>query len=143
MVETNSIGNKDALIVIMMMIIVFTAVFLWIEGPSIKYVTVILANFDPSPLSHCVTHPGNPPGLHAESTSHISDPTPIFSRSSTKISEKAPVQILSQLFAEVFVREALSGCLLSGRFCTGWFLYVPPSVTIHLLQQKVKYHFKF
>src|SRR6218665_2914886 len=35
---------------------------------------------------------------------------------------------------EVFVRG----------FCPGWFLSVsvPPSVTIHLLQQKVKYHFK-
>src|SRR6218665_1960737 len=40
---------------------------------------------------------------------------------------KSPVQILSQLFAEV----------LSGGFCPGWFLSVPPSVTIHLLQQKV------
>src|SRR6218665_3539302 len=27
--------------------------------------------------------------------------------------------------------------------CPGWFLSVPPSVTIHLLQQKVKHHFKF
>src|SRR6218665_2045520 len=39
-----------------------------------------------------------------ESTSHISDP-PIFRRPSTKNPEKSPlVQILSQLFARVFVR---------------------------------------
>ena len=35
-------------------------------GPSIKYVTLLLANFDPLPLSHFVTHP--------KSTSHISEP---------------------------------------------------------------------
>src|SRR6218665_2089418 len=27
--------------------------------------------------------------------------------------------------------------------CQGWFLSVPPSVTIHMLQQKVIHHFKF
>src|SRR6218665_991842 len=31
------------------------------EGPSIKYVTLFLANFDPLPLSQFVTHPGTPP----------------------------------------------------------------------------------
>src|SRR6218665_1861859 len=29
-------------------------------GPSIKYVTLFLTNFDPLPLSHFVTHPGTP-----------------------------------------------------------------------------------
>src|SRR6218665_366412 len=28
-------------------------------------------------------------------------------------------------------------------FCPGWFFSVPPSITIHLFQQKVKHHFKF
>src|SRR6218665_1719041 len=37
------------------------------------------------------------------------------------------------MFAEVFVRV----------FCPGWFLSVPPSVTIHLLQQKVKITLNF
>src|SRR6218665_1335101 len=78
-----------------------------------------------------------------QSTSHISDP-PIFRKYSTKKpGQKPPVQILSQLFAGVFVQGVLSGGLLSGRFCPGWFLSVPPSVRIHLLQQKVKHHFKF
>jgi len=67
-------------------------------------------------LSHFVTHPGIPP----ESTSHISDP-PIFRRPSIKNLDKSPlVQILFQLFAGV-----LSGGLLSGRFCPGWFLSIP------------------
>src|SRR6218665_965941 len=53
-------------------------------GPSIKYVTLFLANVNPrSPLSHFVTHPGPP-----KSTSHISDP-PIFIRPSTKNLDKA------------------------------------------------------
>ena len=30
------------------------------KGPSIKYVTLFLATFDPLPLSHFVTHPGTP-----------------------------------------------------------------------------------
>src|SRR6218665_1044329 len=30
------------------------------SGSSIKYVTLFLANFDPLPLSHFVTHPGTP-----------------------------------------------------------------------------------
>ena len=32
---------------------------------------------------------------------------------------------------------------LSGRFCLGWFLFVPPSVRIHMLQHKAKHHFNF
>jgi len=43
----------------------------------------------------------------------------------------------------IFVGEGLSEGLWFGWFCHGWFLSVPPSVTIHLLQQKVKHHFKF
>ena len=73
--------------------------------------------------------------------SHTSDP-PIVSRPSTKTRTKA-VQILSPLFVGVSVQEVLSEGPLSGRSCTGWFLSVPPSVRIHLLQQKVKHQFKF
>src|SRR6218665_3443237 len=86
-------------------------------GPSIKYVTLFLANFDPPPpvtLCHIsrdrqkyVTHLG----------------PPIFSRPRTKNPYKSPpVQILSQLFAGV-----LSGgfvfCLEG--FVRGCFLSVP------------------
>src|SRR6218665_3558170 len=31
-----------------------------LKGPSIKYVTLFLTNFDPLPLSHFVTHRGPP-----------------------------------------------------------------------------------
>src|SRR6218665_1665747 len=66
---------------------------------SIKYVTLFLVNFDTPLLSHFVTHPGTP-----QKVRYISEPPRIFSRPSTKNRTKAPVQILSQLFAEVFVR---------------------------------------
>src|SRR6218665_2598330 len=49
-------------------------------GPSINYVTLFLANLDPPPLSHCVTHPRTPPKVR-----HTSRTPPIFSRPSTKI----------------------------------------------------------
>src|SRR6218665_388883 len=80
------------------------------------------------PLSHFVTHPGNPPA----STSHISDP-PIFSRHSTKIPDKIPLYKFYLNCSRRFCPGVLFGLVLS----------VPPSVTIHLLQQKVKNHFKF
>src|SRR6218665_2277032 len=55
-----------------------------VSGPSLKYVTLFFANFDPPPLSHCVTHPVTP-----ESTSHISDPPPflvgLVQKSRTKV----------------------------------------------------------
>src|SRR6218665_204569 len=76
----------------------------------------ILANFYPLPLSHFVTHPGTPPKVR-----HTSRTTPpIFRRPSTKNPDKSPlVQILSQLHPGI-----LSGDLLSGRFCPGWFLSI-------------------
>src|SRR6218665_3958164 len=95
-------------------------------GPSIKYVMLFLANFDPPPLSHFVTHPGTP-----KSTSHISDP-PIFSRPSTKTRKKAPCTNSLLIVRGVFVQGALSGVV---------FVH-SPSVRIHLLQQKGKHHFK-
>src|SRR6218665_1987897 len=92
-----------------------------VKGPSIKYVMLFLANFYPLPPVTLRQTSRDP----SEGTSHISDP-PIFRRPSTKKPEKSPfVQILSQLFAGVFVRRVLSVGLLSGRFCSEWFLSVP------------------
>src|SRR6218665_3980670 len=89
-------------------------------GPSIKYVTLFLANVNPrSPLSHFVTHPGPP-----KSTSHISDP-PIFSWPSTKNPGKSPVQILSQLFAGVFVRGFCQRVFCLEGFVRGGFCPFP------------------
>src|SRR6218665_12988 len=99
----------------------------------------ILANFaPPPPVTLCHTS-RNPP----ESTSHISYP-PIFSRPSTKNPDKSPLyNSLSIVHGAFLSTGVLPGGLLSGMFCPGWFLSVPPSVRIHLLRQKVKHHFKF
>ena len=78
-----------------------------LRGPSIKYVT-LLANFDPLPLSHFVTHPGNRP----ESTSHISDP-PHFQQAQYKIPDKSPLYKFSLNCSRGF---------LSGGFCPGGLL---------------------
>jgi len=105
-------------------------------GPSIKYVMLIFANFDP--LSHFVTHPANP-----QSTSHISDLPRFLVGLVQKTRTKAPCTNSLSIACGGFVQRVLSGGLLSGRFCLGWFLFVPPSVRIHLLKQKAKHHFKF
>src|SRR6218665_847483 len=108
------------------------------RGLSIKYVTLSLANFDPPPPCHTLSHIPGPP----KSTSHISD-LPIFSWPSTKTRTKALCTNSLSIFRGVFCPGVWSGGLLSGRFCSGWFLSIPPSVRIHLLQQKDKHHFKF
>src|SRR6218665_1877826 len=90
-------------------------------GPSIKYVTLFLANFEPLPY-HTLSHIPGPPKY----TPHISEPPPIFSRPSTKPGQKPPVQILSQLFAGVLSGGLLSEGLLSGRICPGWFSVAYP-----------------
>src|SRR6218665_1923426 len=80
-------------------------------GPSIKYVTLFWPIFTPLPLSHFVTQPGTPPPKvrHASRT-----PPPYFSRPSKKPGQKPLVQILSQLFALVFVRGSFVWKVLSG-----------------------------
>src|SRR6218665_1000387 len=60
----------------------------------------------PIPHCHTFTHPMTP-----KSTSHISDP-PIFSTLVQKQGQKPPVQIISQLFAGVFVRGFCQGSLV-------------------------------
>src|SRR6218665_691121 len=99
------------------------------KGPSIKYVTLFLANFyPPPPVTLCHTS-RDPPKVR-----HTSRTPLIFSRPSTKIPNKSP---LYKFYLNCSRR------FLSGGFCRGWFLSVTPSVTIHLLQQKVFHHFKF
>src|SRR6218665_3782035 len=107
-------------------------------GPSIRYVTLFMANFYPPIPCHTSSHIPGPP----ESTSHISDP-PIFRRPRTKIPDKSHlVQILSQLFAGVFVR-GLSGGSFVWKVLSGVVFVHSRSVRIHLLHQKLKHHFKF
>src|SRR6218665_2906760 len=78
------------------------------KEPSIKYVTLFLANFfSPSPC-HTLSHIPGPP----ESTSHISGP-PIFSRPSTKIPDKSPLY----KFYLSCSRRVFSGGFVRGGFC--------------------------
>src|SRR6218665_1984873 len=101
--------------------------------PSIKYVTLFWTNSDPLPQSHFVTHLGTP-----LKSSHISDP-PIFS--STCIHTYVFTEGLSW-FAGVFVREFCPGFFV-WKILSGVIFVRPPSVIIHLLQQKSKHHFQF
>src|SRR6218665_2670124 len=93
--------------------------------------------FTPS-LCHTSSYiPGPPKG-----TSHISDP-PIFRRPSTKNPDKSPlIQILSQLFVGVFLWGFVRGGFF-WKVLSGLVFVRSRSVRIHLLQQKVKHHFKF
>src|SRR6218665_1156709 len=100
-----------------------------------RYFLPILTSLPPVTLCHTSR---NPPILCH--TPRIFPPPPIFSRPSTKNRTKAPcsLQIISQLFVRAFVPGLLSGGLLSGRFCPGWFLSLPPSVRIHLLVLRLR-----
>src|SRR6218665_3565086 len=102
------------------------------KGPSIKYVTLFLANFyAPSPC-HTSSHIPGPP----EITSHISDP-PIFTIPSTKIPDKSPLY----KFCLNCSREFLSGGFVRGSFVwkvlSGVVFVCSRFVRIHLLHQKV------
>ena len=102
--------------------------------PYSTSITLFLANFAPLPISHFVTHPGTP----QKYVTHLRPP--IFSRPSTN-PDKSPLYKFSLNCSRGF----LSGefCLLSGRFCPGCLLSIPPpSVRMHVLQQKAKHHFK-
>src|SRR6218665_1536178 len=70
-------------------------------GPSIKYVTLFRPIFTPSPC-HTLSHI---PGPAPKKVRHTSRTPAIFNRPSTKKhGQKPSVNILSQLFARVFVR---------------------------------------
>src|SRR6218665_2223359 len=112
---------------------------MYAQGPSIKYVTLFLANFYLPSLCHTLSHIPGPP----ESTSHISDPPPIFRRPNTENPDKSPLYKFclncSRGFLSVggFVRGSFVWKVLSG-----WIFVCSRSVRIglHLLHQKVKHH---
>src|SRR6218665_4155740 len=102
-----------------------------LQGPSIKYVTLFLANFGPpSPLVTLCHTSRDPPKVHHTSRT----PPPRFL-----------VGLVQKSRTKVPCTNSIS--IVRGGFCPGvcpgWFLSVPSSVTIHLLQQKVKHYFKF
>src|SRR6218665_3441591 len=100
-------------------------------GPSIKYVTLFLANFYPlSPVTLCHT------SRNQKYVTHLGPP--IFSRPSTKNSDKNPLYKFSLNCSRVFFKRSLVWKILFR------VVFVrSPSVRIHLLQQKVKHHLKF
>src|SRR6218665_2704529 len=100
-------------------------------GPSIKYVTLFLANFYPLPLSHFVTHPGTP--TPQKYVPHLAP----------------PLQFLVGLVKETRTKFCLncSRCFLSGGFVRGSFVWggFCPFLLLseYMLQQKFKHHFEF
>src|SRR6218665_2708106 len=87
-------------------------------GPSIKYVTLFLANFDPLvTLGHTSRDP-------PESMSHISDP-PIFSRPSTKNPDKNPCTNSLSIVRGDFCQGVLSEVFCLEGFVWGGFCPFP------------------
>src|SRR6218665_3085203 len=93
--------------------------------------------FTPSPVK--LRHTSrDPPKVR-----HTSRTPPIFRRPSTKNLDKSPlVQIMSQLFAGLFVRGFCQGSFV-WKVLSGVVFVRSRSVRIHLLHQKVKHHFEF
>src|SRR6218665_1387647 len=91
----------------------------------------IFDQFYPHPLSHFVTHPGTPRKVR-----HTSRTPRIFSRPSRKNPDKRAMYKFSLNCSQGFCPGGLSGGLLSGRFCAGWFLSIPPSATISFVTRE-------
>ena len=110
-------------------------------GPSIKYVTLFLANFYPPPPVTLRHTSRDPP----ESTSHISDLPPISRRPSTKNPDKSPPCTNSvSIVRGGFCPGVLSGGLtIVWKVLSGVIFVRSHSVRIQLFHQKVKHHFKF
>src|SRR6218665_2008944 len=84
-----------------------------VTGQSIMYVTLLLANFDPLPLSHFVTHPETP-----ERTSHISDPLRFLAGLVQKLRTKVPCTNSISIVREGFCPGVLSGVIfVRSPFC--------------------------
>src|SRR6218665_178511 len=103
-----------------------------------KYVTLFLTNFEPPLSPDTLCHTSRDP-LQVRHTSR----TPRFLVGLVlKTRTKAPctncLNCLRGFLPEGFCKESFVWKDLSG-----WFLSVQPYVRIHLLQQKVKHHFKF
>src|SRR6218665_2976065 len=78
------------------------------RGPSIKYVTLFLANFDPPLPYHTLSHISAPP---PKDVTHHGPP--IFSRPSTQIPDKSPLYTFYLNCSRMF----LSGGFVRVGFC--------------------------
>src|SRR6218665_2368600 len=102
-------------------------------GPSIKYVTLFLANFDSlPPVTLCHTF-RDPPKY----TTHLGPPRFLVGLVQ-KPGQKPPAQNLSQVFAGAFVKGSFVWKVLCGVI----FVH-SPSVRIHLYNRKLKITLNF
>src|SRR6218665_784134 len=101
-------------------------------GPSIKYVTLFLANFYPLPLSHFVTHPGTPSKVcHTSQT-----PPPILEGLLQKTRQKPPCTNSVSIVHWGFCPGVCQGSFV-WKVLSGWFLSVP------VLSEYICYNKKF
>src|SRR6218665_3585265 len=100
------------------------------KGPSIKYVTLFLANFYPSSATLCHTS-REPPQKYV---THIGPP--IFIRPSTKNPDKSPLYKFSLSMFVGFLSCGFCQRSLFWKVLSGVVFVRAPSVRIHLLQKK-------
>src|SRR6218665_639062 len=106
---------------------------------SIKYTSrYFWPTLTPSPVTTLSHNPGPP---HKKYVTHLG-PLQIFSTPATKNPDKSPCANSLSVVRGVFVRGFCQRSF-PWKFLSGMVLSVPPSVRIHLLQQKVKHHFKY
>src|SRR6218665_1751225 len=105
---------------------------------SIKYVTLFLANFYPLPC-HTSSHIPGPP----EITSHISDPPILEGLIQRPGQNKPPCTNSVSIVRGGFCPRAFVKGFFVWKVLSGVVFVRSRSVRIHLLQQKVKHHFKF
>src|SRR6218665_202337 len=103
------------------------------KGPYIKYVTLFLANFNPPPRCHTLSHIQGPPKVR-----HTSRTPQIFSWPSKKFRIKA--LCTNSLSIGVFCPRGFVRGSFVWKVLSGVVLSFPPYVRIHLLQHKVKHH---
>ena len=89
-------------------------------GPSIKYGTLFLANFDPLPLSHFVKHPGT-----SQKVRHTSRNPPFLVGLVQKVRIKAPCTKSLSIVREGFCPGAFVGVFCLGDFVLGGFCPYP------------------
>src|SRR6218665_1881576 len=106
-------------------------------GPFIKYVTLFWPIFTPPSPCHTLSHIPEPPKVRHTSRT----PSRFLVGLVQKTRPKAPLYKTTNYLSNV--RGGYCPGVLSGGLLSGWFLSVPPSVRMHLLQQKVKHHFTF